>query len=145
VLPSAPIGPVSTVLPSPAAAAADARADVLAACTCVVLMVGGSGGGVGTAGTDGIFGLPKFMILDKMRRMIDPERTARQLVADLKWGKIHRLDNATVQRVCDQALRNDGRVLPERRERLIRDVAYRTMDIWVRRTLATTTVRATKT
>jgi hypothetical protein len=69
---------------------------------------------------------------------IDPARTAKQLVADLKWGKITRLDRATVAYVCDVELREHGKVSAEHREALITDVAYRTFDIWRQRTLATT-------
>ena len=72
---------------------------------------------------------------------IDPDRTARQLIADLKWGKISRLDRRTVERVCDAALADDGRVTAAHRERLIADVSYRAFDIWRRRTLAATGAR----
>ncbi len=69
---------------------------------------------------------------------IDPDRTARQLVADLRWGKLSRLDRGTIERVCDSAIRQTGRVTAEHRERLVTDVAYRTFEIWRRRQLAKT-------
>jgi hypothetical protein len=71
-------------------------------------------------------------------RKADPDRVARQLVADLKWGKITRVDHRTVEATCDAELRAHGTTSAERRQRFIADTTRQVFWLQAQRHLART-------
>lgn len=66
----------------------------------------------------------------------DPHRIASQLIQDLRWGKLTHLDRATIARVCDVELADEGKVSEAHRQRLIAATAERCYELWRNRTLA---------